>query len=697
MTTMSTTARTKKKSPSKKKTSRRSSTARKQHITPEDLLCMQFVADPQISPDGSQILFVKKHIDEKNEYVSNLWIVDADKGEPQQFTSGGKDSHPRWSHDGSRIAFIGAREKHKPQIYTIAADGGEATALTQFPEGTISTFRWSPDGAMLAVKFRQRDPDWTKDAEKQREEQGLSEPPRVLDDWWYRLDGDGYFNAQRFKLYIVDAETGAHRLLYSKDTLGDFDFDWSPNSTQIALSTNRDKKAMIKPWKTEIVRCDVKTGKVTSLPGMPRGAKSTVQWSPDGKMIAFAGREHDDSIYSVENLELYVCDATKGNAKSLTSDTDYCLLATPVSDTAEVDFSAKLQWTPDSKNLQFRLGWHGEAHVAQVPAKGGKVTVLTSGTCVHDMGNLSRDGKRMAMVRTDFTTLPEIRLGDVKATSIATKDRTSFNRELLRGRHIAPCKEHWIEAEDGHKVHTWVVLPPNVKAGTKKKHPAVLEVHGGPHAQYGLGFFHEFQVLAAQGYVVVFSNPRGSKGYGRDHCAAIRGAWGTDDWTDVQAAAEFMASRPFVDPKRTAIMGGSYGGYMTNWAIGHTNQFKAAITDRCVSNLHSMFGTSDYTSAPDDYFPGNSWDRPEKLWEQSPLKYLGKAKTPTLIIHSEGDLRCNVEQSEQVFTVLKLNNVPTRFVRYPRSTSHGLSRSGPPDLRLHRLHQILEWYEKHLR
>jgi len=303
----------------------------------------------------------------------------------------------------------------------------------------------------------------------------------------------------------------------------------------------------------------------------------------------------------------------------------------------------------------------------------------------------------MAMVRTDFTTLPEIRLGDVKATSIATKDRTSFNRELLRGRHIAPCKEHWIEAEDGHKVHTWVVLPPNVKAGTKKKHPAVLEVHGGPHAQYGLGFFHEFQVLAAQGYVVVFSNPRGSKGYGRDHCAAIRGAWGTDDWTDVQAAAEFMASRPFVDPKRTAIMGGSYGGYMTNWAIGHTNQFKAAITDRCVSNLHSMFGTSDYTSAPDDYFPGNSWDRPEKLWEQSPLKYLGKAKTPTLIIHSEGDLRCNVEQSEQVFTVLKLNNVPTRFVRYPRSTSHGLSRSGPPDLRLHRLHQILEWYEKHLR
>ncbi|MCZ6543602.1 MAG: prolyl oligopeptidase family serine peptidase, partial [Planctomycetota bacterium] len=167
-------------------------------------------------------------------------------------------------------------------------------------------------------------------------------------------------------------------------------------------------------------------------------------------------------------------------------------------------------------------------------------------------------------------------------------------------------------------------------------------------------------------------------------------------WEDVQAVTKFIQTRPYVNKKRMGVMGGSYGGYMTNWVIGHTQEFAAAITDRCVSNLVSMGGTSDFIDEPDRYFPGNFWDRPEARWEQSPIKYLGKAKTPTLIIHSEGDLRCNIEQAEQVFTALKLRNVPTRFVRYPRSTSHGFSRAGPPDLRLHRLHQILSWWKKYL-
>lgn len=675
----------------------RTRAATRQPITPEDLLQFRIVADPQISPDGSRVIFVRQHVGEKNEYVKNLWIVGSDSGEPRQFTSGGRDTHPRWSPDGSHIAFIGARNKHKPQIYVISADGGEATALTKLPEGSIGSFRWSPDGASIAFSFREQDPDWTQNAEKKRKDNGLHDPPRVLEDWWYRLDGDGYFNAQRFHLYIVDVETGEHRDLYSKDTLGGCTFDFSPDSKQLVIATNRDKKAMIRPWKDELLRCDVRTGKVTAIPGLPRGAKTAVRWSPDGRLIAFAGREHDDSVYSVENLELYVCDPVKGKPRSLTGDTDYCLLAAPMTDTAEVSFEPKLHWTPDSKHVQFRLGWHGECDVAQVPAKGGAVNVLTPAGAVWDMGNLSADGRRIAMVHGDFTHLPSVYVGNVSNASIKPSQRADFNRGLLAERHVATMKEHWITAEDGHKVQAWIVTPPTHKKGAKKKYPAVLEVHGGPHAQYGIGFFHEFQVLAAQGYVVVFSNPRGSKGYGRDHCAAIRGAWGTVDWTDVKAAAEFMRTRSFVDPKRTAIMGGSYGGYMTNWAIGHTDQFRAAITDRCVSNLHSMFGSSDYTEAPDMYFPGNSWDRPEKLWDQSPLKYFGNVKTPTLIIHSEGDLRCNVEQAEQVFTALKLLDVPTRLVRYPRATSHGMSRCGPPDMRLHRLRQIIHWYEKYLR
>ena len=247
---------------------------------------------------------------------------------------------------------------------------------------------------------------------------------------------------------------------------------------------------------------------------------------------------------------------------------------------------------------------------------------------------------------------------------------------------------------DGTKVHVWVIAPRGFKAG--RKYPAVLEIHGGPHAQYGVGYFHEFQVLSSAGYAVFYSNPRGSKGYGRDHCAAIRGKWGADDWTDIQAVTAFMKKQPHVDARRMGIMGGSYGGYMTNWAIGHTNDFKAAITDRCVSNLVSMQGSSDFLEPPDLYWEGNAWDRPETLWDQSPLKYFGNVKTPTLIIHSEGDLRCNIEQGEQVFATLKLRNVATRLVRYPRSTSHGMSRGGPPDMRGHRLQQILAWWKKYL-
>jgi dipeptidyl aminopeptidase/acylaminoacyl peptidase len=277
---------------------------------------------------------------------------------------------------------------------------------------------------------------------------------------------------------------------------------------------------------------------------------------------------------------------------------------------------------------------------------------------------------------------------------LATKVLTRFNTALMQQLEISAPEAHWIESADGTKAHVWVIKPLGFKTG--RKYPTVLEIHGGPHAQYGETFFHEFQVLAAAGYVVVYSNPRGSKGYGDAHCTAIKGNWGQADWRDVQAVIGFMKSLPYVDTGRLGVMGGSYGGYMTNWAISHTDEFAAAITDRCVSNLVSMVGSSDLPLVPGEYWDGNSWDNTEAIWQQSPLKHFGNVKTPTLIIHSEGDLRCNVEQAEQVFVALKLRKVPTRFVRYPSSTSHGLSRSGPPDLRVHRLRQILAWWKKYL-
>jgi dipeptidyl aminopeptidase/acylaminoacyl peptidase len=670
----------------------------KRVVMPDDLERIVFVGSPQISPDGDRIVFVHKRVGEKNEYATNLWMADADGDEPPRvFTGGGKDTQPRWSPDGEQIAFVRKNGETPAQIHLIPAAGGEAEPLTRLPEGSIGAIKWSPDGSTIAMSFREQAPEWTNAARKEREESGASDPPRVLDDWWYRLDGDGYFNAQRYKLCLVDVATGDHRVVYAKDTLGFFAFDWAPDGRRIAIATNRDRKAMVKAWKDEIVILNVSTGRLTPVPGLPDGPKTAVAWSPDGKRLAYGGRVGTDDIYSVENLEVYTCDPARGGARSLTGKTDYCLMAITASDAAEMEFGATLRWSHDSRRVYMKLGWHGESHLASVAARGGKVVFHTKGAADFDIGNLSHDGTRVALTRATIDRPAEVFVGERTGDAFRPRAVTDLNRGLLRELMLSKVTSHTVRTPDGTTVQTWVMLPPGHAAGSRKRYPAVLQIHGGPHAQYGVGFFHEMQVLAGQGYAVLFSNPRGSKGYGRDHCAAIRGRWGTDDWTDMQAVIAFMKDHPNVDAKRMGVMGGSYGGYMTNWIIGHTREFAGAITDRCVSNMVTMGGTSDFVVPPDQYFPGNFWDRPEARWEQSPMRFIGRAKTPTLIIHSEGDLRCNVEQAEQLFTALKLLNVPTRFVRYPRNTSHGLSRCGPPDMRLHRLDQILGWWERWLK
>lgn len=664
--------------------------------TPEDLLKFVLVGDPQVSPDGKRVVFVRKHTGDKNNTLSDLWAVESDGGRPRSFTSGGKDSFPRWSPDGERIAFLSGRDEDQTQIWTIAADGGEASVLTSFPEGDIGSFRWSPDGSKLAVLYRQRDPEWTAAAKKSREEKGLSDPPRILKEWYWREDGDGAFGGDRYKLFVVDAETGTHRLLYDKDRLGWLSFDWSPNSKEIAVLTNTHRRALVHPTASTLVRIQVTNRKVRPVKGVPPGIKDGVAWSPDGTRLAFAGTPGTRDAWGAENIELMTVDLKSGTLKRLTKKTDTCLQAHAISDVAEVSFNASFQWTPDSRRLLCTAGWHGESHLLSVDARRGGVTSLTKGPAIFSMGNLSADGRSIALTKSTSTSPPEIYRGRLANLLCETKHLTTFNKALMRQLDLSRPKSTWVTSADGWKVQCWVLSPPPSAKGRRRKKPAILQVHGGPHAQYGVGYFHEMQVLAGAGYTVFYSNPRGSKGYGRDHTAAIVGAWGDKDWQDVQAVIDMMSSHPEVDSSRMGVMGGSYGGYMTNWAIGHTNVFAGAITDRCVSNLVSLLGSGDIAEPPDDYWPGNTWDRTSGLWEQSPLRYMGKCKTPTLIIHSEGDLRCNIEQGDQVFTALQQRGVPVQFVRYPPSTSHGMSRAGPPDLRIHRLHQILGWWKRWL-
>ncbi|MEJ2110768.1 MAG: S9 family peptidase, partial [Acidobacteriota bacterium] len=593
------------------------------------------------------------------------------------------------------IAFIRGRDTPNPQIYIISVEGGEAAALTHFPEGSIRSFKWAPDGKSLAVAFRELDSDFTTESGRKRKEEGLSDPPRIIEDLIYRLDGDGYFNGRRFQLYIVDLENGRHRRVYDKDTLGEFDYDWSPTGREIVLATNRDRRAEIRYWKSKLLILDVKTNKLRELPGVPIGVKGSVAWSPNGRWIAYAGQDSKTTQWGSHNTHLFLCDSKKGGVKKLTAGCDRCLGASTLSDTCEVGFEANMKWSADSKKLFCRIGWHGDSYIASITLRGGDFTFLTRAGANWDFGNLSADGRFIAGIIQTHTRIGEVHLFDLTAAGAGIRALTDFNGKFLKGVQLARPEEVWLESPDGAKVHSWILKPPGFQSG--RTYPAVLEVHGGPSAQYGSTFFHEFQVLAAAGYVVFFSNPRGSKGYGESHTLAIKGDWGNRDWIDIQTVKDYMKAQPYVDSKRLAIMGGSYGGYMTNWAIGHTHDFAAAITDRCVSNMISMTGSSDIPTIPDEYWEGSPWDRPETLWQQSPLAHFKIVKTPTLIIHSEGDLRCNIEQGEQVFTALKLLNVPTRLVRYPRSTFHGMSRGGPVDLRCHRLHQILNWLKTYLK
>jgi len=659
-------------------------------MRPDDLLRFVLVGDPQLSPDGKEVLFTRKTVDDKNATVGQLWSVDRE-GQTRQWTAGEKGSGGgRWSPDGTRIFFTSSREG-TAQIYAIPTQGGEARKLTSFPEGSLGEVKPSPDGARLAVTFRPTIATETKEAKKAREEKGLSEPPVEIDHILYRLDGDGYFANERYALYVVDAETGETTRLLDTDPNGDYAYDWSPDSKELAVIHNDTPRPFVDPPNKQIWRVPL-SGAASKLEGLPKGDKGTPRWSPDGAWIAYAGDVDEADPWGTRNARLYLAPAKGGSVRDLTGETDYDLEVATLSDTKDAAFGTVMAWAGDSSGLYVQIGTKGEQQLGFVPLAGG-LGLLTEGRHSLGVGNVV-DGVAAA-TWGDATHLPEIAVVEPELVTgrLVPRLLTAFNLAVHEEIEIAEPEEVWIDTTDGLKVHGWVLRPLESTGAT------VLQVHGGPHTQYGWAFFHEFQCQVAEGYTVVYTNPRGSKGYGEAWTAAIRGDWGHKDWEDVSAVKEWMKAQPGVDPRKMAIMGGSYGGYMTNWAIGHTKDFACAITDRCVSNMVSMAGNSDFPFNKNGYFGGFPYGDLEAirpLWRQSPIAYLDGVTTPTLVIHSVGDLRCNIEQGEQVFAALQMQGVPSRFVRYPVSTSHGMSRSGPPDLRQHRLREILGWLGRFL-
>ena len=680
-------------------------------IALDDLNSLVQVHDPQAH--GNQIAWVETHIDaEKDIYTSAIWVALADGTNARKLTSGTwRDANPRWSPDGKMIAFTSNRPpaisaekpeaddderkddkksakneeakstgKHPNQIWVIRLDGGEAQQATNRPYGA-SLGSWSSDNLHIAFSA-QSDPE----ADTAPMTNGGIADERIIRDLSYRFDGIGY--RERYShIWTVNIETKEQKQLTSGD-VNDGDPQWQPNGDLIAFTGNRrdDRKRYLSP--RQILLVPANGGDVQTIGNDDVSFGSPV-WNADGSRIAWLG--HEDASANTRNVNLFTANADGSKLKNHSEKWD-----TSVNDYGMSDVhggsEARPVWISDDEVLAL-ASQQGSTHVFRFRVTGRAVNPKQVTTGNRRIGGFAVTDLGLAYVVGTINRPKELFAsnadgGDEIQISHAN-DKTLTDLSLVNAIDIT-AKSH-----DGMEIQTWLLPPAEMKDG--EKYPLIVQIHGGPHGMYSYDFFHEMQAMSARGYGVVFCNPRGSAGYGEEFCACTRANWGESDMPDVIAALEAAIDTvDWIDTDRLGVTGGSYGGYLTNWIISHDDRFKAAVTQRCVSNFYSFFGTSDIGVNFGEFeFGGVPWKDAELLLKHSPISYVDKINTPLLIVHNEQDLRCPIEQAEQMFTALKYLEQEVGFVRIP-GESHDLSRSGTPSRRQARLSHIIGWFDTHL-
>lgn len=649
-----------------------------------------FVGDAQISDDGRRIAYVVAHSDlEKDEYQGDIWLLDGDAA-PRLLVGGPTDdSHPRWSPDGTRLAFLSNRAG-KRQVFVLDMRGGEAWALTAENEG-VGAFTWSPDGARIAYLARPAAADAPK--------AGKAGRAHVTERLFYRFDGaPGFLPEQRSQLWVVEAasEHGpAIGPLWDGHTEPSAPL-WTADGKALVFSALPDANPPVAPADSELYRVEAAAGAV------PRAL--TDRRGPDGDLfalsrqgrIAWTGFDDTQPLRSSTTTRLYAAPLAAGNLAAITNVTagfDRNVGETAISDTPMPRGGAeRLQFDAPGKFLWFVAADRGLAQLYRVGIAGGTPVSMSAG--------LRGDLREFSLARTG--RIAAVFGSPTQPYDVWTLDRpggkwtqrTTHGRDAFAGASLAPYEEFWVDSFDGTRIQAWLVKPPGFDAA--RKYPLMLYIHGGPHAMYGEGFFHEFQVLANAGMLVLIANPRGSTGYGEAFANSVQFRYPGDDYKDLMAALDAVIARGYVDAAHLGVGGGSGGGVLTSWTIGQTDRFAAALVERPVVDFASHTVVSDLNAFfAQRWFHDYPWRSPREYFERSPINLVDRVRTPVLVIQSEQDYRTPQDQGIGYYNALRMLGKPAKLALFPGS-SHGLSRNGPPGQRVERLGIILDWFKARL-
>lgn len=647
------------------------------HFTGADLFGLSVAADPQISPDGARIAYVRRTNDIMTDRaVSSIWMIDVASSEERPLVTGaGTHVSPRWSPDGKRLAYVSTQSGGGAELHVRWMDSGASANITALP-GAPGAISWSPDGTRLAYTARVpgtplvlgKPPAKPEGAE-------WGKPLQVIDKVTYRRDGGGYVEAGTSQLFVVDARGGAPRQLTFGEYSNGGTVEWTPDGTSLLFSANRKADWELEPLGSEIYKLDIASGAITALTTRV-GPDFAPQVSPDGRQVAYLG--HDDVGNAFDQTNLYVMNIDGSGSRQLAASLDRGIDG--------------LEWT--GAGLFASYEDDGEHRVARI-ATNGAVTPLAPrlGSPYYALPYTGGEWSVSSDGTIAFTTASSVRPPDVGVTTRSgTRQLTALNETSLGAKTLGQTRELAVTAPDGTVIPAWIMLPPDYVEGTKV--PMILEMHGGPYAAYGPLFSSDYQMYGAAGYAVVFSNPGGSTGYGEAFADRIEDNYPISNHPELMAVVDAAIAAGYADPENLFVTGGSGGGILTAWVVGKTNRFKAAAAHKPVINWVSQALMADAVPYFGRYWMGGQpWERPEHYWERGPLSIVNNVTTPTLVLVGADDYRTPRSEAEQFYGALKLVGVDTALVITPDSSHNNLTQS--PSQQAARTASVIAWFDKY--